>query len=327
MTDEAMFDPLIASRAVHFASSLVVGGVAIFSAFVVQSVRPASFPERRQEQLMFAALAFAVLSGATWLLFLASRIAQSSVAAAIDDGTAWSVLTETQFGRVWEARLLVAILLFGVCLSGPSARTRVLRLSSFQAAFAILFVGMLAWSGHAAGTMGVRGLLHFGGDVLHLVAAAAWVGGLVPLLMFFGLRFRSSEPALIDYFKVLRRFSTLAAWSVSVLAASGALNTWFMTNGLQSFLGTDYGDLVLVKIALFIVMLGFGAANRYWLIPRLLPTNVPSAEDARALRLLCASVSLEIALGLIVIFVVAILGQLEPPGHMHHMAQYCPRRS
>ena len=68
---------------------------------------------------MLLALALAVLSGATWLLFLASRIAQSSVAAVIDDGTAWSVLTETQFGRVWEARLLVAILLCCVWLVGP----------------------------------------------------------------------------------------------------------------------------------------------------------------------------------------------------------------
>ena len=155
--------------------------------------------------------------------------------------------------------------------------------------------------------------------MLHLVTAAAWVGGLVPLLMFVGPRSRSQQPPLVDCFKVLRRFSTLAAWSVTVLAAGGLLNTWFMTNGLRSFLGTDYGDLVLVKIALFIVMLGFGAANRYWLTPRLLPANVPTERNARALRLLCASVSIEIALGLMVICVVAVLGQLPPPGHEHHM--------
>ena len=41
MTGRAVLDPLIVSRAVHFASSLVVGGVAIFSAFIVQSVRHA----------------------------------------------------------------------------------------------------------------------------------------------------------------------------------------------------------------------------------------------------------------------------------------------
>jgi copper resistance protein D len=267
---------------------------------------------------MFAALALAVLSGATWLLFLASRIAQSSVAAVVHDGTAWSVLTETQFGRVWEVRLLVAILLFCVGLVGPGLKKRGFRVPVWEAALAVLFVGMLAWSGHAAGATGFGGLLHFGGDTLHLVTAAAWVGGLAPLLVFISPRLRSSEPPLADCYRTLRRFSALAAWSVALLAASGALNTWFMTNGLQSFLGTEYGDLVLVKIALLVAMLGFGAANRYWLTPRLLPANVPTEEHTRALRLLCTSVSLEIALGLVVICVVAVLGQLPPPGHTHH---------
>ena len=214
-----MFDPLVVSRAVHFASSLVVEGVAIFSAFIAQSVRAAPFEARRQEQLMLVALTLAVLSGATWLLFLSSNIAQSSVGAAIGDGTAWSVLTETQFGRVWEARLLVAILLCCFWLVGPGRRTRGLHLSLLQAALATAFVGMLAWSGHGAGTMGFGGFLHIGGDALHLIAAAAWVGGLVPLLMFLGPRIQGSEPPLADRFQVLKRFSTLAAWSVAVLAA------------------------------------------------------------------------------------------------------------
>src|SRR6516162_7369457 len=162
-----MLDPLIASRAVHFASSLVVAGIAIFSAFVAQSVRLTSLAARHQQKLMLGALALAVLSGATWLLFLASRIAQISVAEAIGDGTAWSVLTETQFGRVWEARFAVAILLCCAWLVLPVRQTRISYLSLAQAA-ATAFVGMLAWSGHAAGTLGFGGLLHFGGDVFHL---------------------------------------------------------------------------------------------------------------------------------------------------------------
>ena len=304
-----MLDPLIASRAVHFASSLVLGGTALYSAFIVQST------QRGRQRLMFAALILAALSGATWLLFLASHIAQSPVSAVIQDGTAWSVLTETQFGRVWLGRLLV-LLLFCLGLAVQESPRRGAALS--LAVLAVLFVGSLAWSGHAAGTSGLPGLVHFGGDACHLISASAWVGGLVPLLMFVGPRLFGSEPPLFDCFNALRRFSTLAAWSVAVLAASGALNTWFMTNRLQSFFGTEYGNLILVKIALFMVMLGFGAANRFWLTPRLLAPKVPAAENTRALRLLCASVSLEIALGFIVICVVAVLGQLPPPGHIHH---------
>jgi putative copper resistance protein D len=311
-----MVDPLIASRAIHFASSLVVGGVALFSSLILQSADAASLAKRRQQQVMLAALVLAVLSAATWLIFLASRIAQSSVAAVIVDGTAWSVLTETQFGHVWMGRFLVATVLFCVGLAGHGVGRG---LASLQAALSVVFVGTLAWSGHGAGSMGYRGFVHLAGDASHLIAASAWVGGLMPLLIFIGPRAFSHQPPLLDCFKALRRFSTLAGWSVAVLAASGVLNTWFMTSGLHSFFATEYGDLVLVKIALFIVMLGFGAVNRYWLTPRLLSTNVPGEENTGPLRLLCASVSFEITLGLIVVCVVAVLGQLPPPGHMHQV--------
>jgi len=74
-------------------------------------------------------------------------------------------------------------------------------------------------------------------------------------------RIQGSEPTLANCYRVLRRFSVLAAWSVALLAGSGALNTWFMTNGLRNFLGTEYGDLVLIKIVLFVVLLSFGAAT------------------------------------------------------------------
>jgi copper resistance protein D len=112
----------------------------------------------------------------------------------ISDGTAWSVLTETHFGRIWEGRFLIAILLFCVGLFGSGLRARGLRLLSLQAGLAIAFVGMLAWSGHAADGIGFPGVLHFAGDALHLLAAAAWVGGLIPLLMFIAPRVAVPNP-------------------------------------------------------------------------------------------------------------------------------------
>ena len=67
---------------------------------------------------------------------------------------------------------------------------------------------------------------------------------------------------------------------------------------------------VIAKVCLLLIMLGFAGVNRFWLTPRL-----PVSD--RALRLLCTSTGAEIVLGLIVICVVAVLGQLEPAGHMH----------
>ena len=104
-----MLNPLIDARAIHFASSIMVGGAAIFSAFVAPTLSEGdgaasahAIAERQLGLFVLAALLFAVGSGALWLVILASNIGQSSMAHAITDGTAWSVFTETQFGRVWE---------------------------------------------------------------------------------------------------------------------------------------------------------------------------------------------------------------------------------
>ena len=93
--------------------------------------------------------------------------------------------------------------------------------------------------------------------------------------MFVWPRVRGQSPLSSTASGCSDGFPRLPPGACPCLPRVALLNTWFMTNGLRSFLGTDYGDLVLVKIALFLVMLGFGAANRYWLTPRLLPIDVP----------------------------------------------------
>lgn len=319
-----MLNPLIDARAIHFASSIMVGGAAIFSAFVAPTLSEGdgaasahAIAERQLGLFVLAALLFAVGSGALWLVILASNIGQSSMAHAITDGTAWSVFTETQFGRVWESRLLLAAVLACIVLLRRVVRSSSLRpLSLAEAALAVVFVATLAWCGHGGAGIGLGGTLHLAGDALHLTTAAAWVGGLIPLLIFIWPRHAGLNSPR-SRFCVLRRFSSLATLSVTVLAASGVSNTWFMTNGMRSLFGTEYGDLVLLKIALFITMLGFAAVNRFWLTPRLRMNDAHAETGNKTLRLLCFFAAMEVALGIIVICVVAVLGQLPPPGHAH----------
>ena len=61
-------------------------------------------------------------------------------------------------------------------------------------------------------------------------------------------------------------------------------------------------------------MLGFASVNRFWLTPR-----PPTSREEKAAQLLCVSTTAEIALGFTVICVVAVLGQMEPAGHVHTM--------
>jgi putative copper resistance protein D len=84
---------------------------------------------------------------------------------------------------------------------------------------------------------------------------------------------------------------------------------------------TDYGRLLLLKIALFLIMVAIAAVNRLHLTPRLVQ-GADSATTADALRQLRRNASLEVAIGAIIIAVVAALGT-NPPGfetivHAHH---------
>jgi putative copper resistance protein D len=237
------------------------------------------------------------------LLLLASQLTQVTEDT---DSTVWLVLTGTQFGRVSLVRFVIAGLL-ALLLALRYRKPFLSTLNWLIALLGIAFVVGLVWCGHSGAGLGLGGDFQVGADAVHLVTAAIWVGGLLPLLIFI----RPSVPmSATERYQLVRRFSLLATCAVVLLIASGIVNTWYMTDGMRHLFGTDYGSLVLVKVGLLVIMLVFASVNRFWLTPRL-----PVSD--KALSVLCTSTGAEIALGLIVICVVAVLGQLEPAGHMH----------
>src|SRR4029077_9793316 len=100
------------------------------------------------------------------------------------------------------------------------------------------------------------------GDMLHLCAAGLWMGGLVPLVIFLA-HTRTSFSLAKRVPGVLGRFSTLSLCCVSVLVASGISNSWLLVGSIHALFTTPYGRLLLVKLALFAILIGFGARNRF----------------------------------------------------------------
>src|SRR5512136_1587363 len=105
-------DPLILVRGVHFAATLLAGGTIGLIVFVAEpagtKVR-ADFVVLRHQLtvLVWLALAIAILSGAVWLVLLASDILGASIADVCLHGGAWPVLFDTRFGLVWCTRLVL----------------------------------------------------------------------------------------------------------------------------------------------------------------------------------------------------------------------------
>ena len=247
-----MADLLVVARAIHFASSITVAGVALFPAAVAgEQLRAQSevlAPIQRQlDWIVLFGLVLAVTSGAVWLLLFASRLEPATQDA---DSTFWLVLIGTQFGRVSVTRFLIAGLL-AILIALRYVKPRLSTMSWLIALLGIAFVLSLVWCGHSGAGIGLSGDFQVGADAVHLVTAAAWVGGLLPLLLFIR---PSVAISATERYQLVRRFSLLATWAVALLVASGIVNTWYMTDGMRHLFGTEYGSLVLAKVGLLVIM-------------------------------------------------------------------------
>jgi copper resistance protein D len=229
----------------------------------------------------------------------------------------WTVLSQTDFGNDWLVRLILACGLAGVSIAFLSARgTKSAWLKSAAMILAAAFVGSLAWAGHAIGGQGTEGIVHPIADVLHLIAATAWVGALTPLALLLAMTGQDADALAVARTATLR-FSTLGIVSVATILITGIVNTWYLSGSVDALTETKYGHLLLIKIALFFVMVGVATFNRLRLTPRLLENpDLTVAQSVR--RQLGRNAAVEAAMGAAIIAIVAALGTLPPGSHAHH---------
>jgi putative copper resistance protein D len=309
-------DELIVTRAIHFAATLTAAGVVFFLLGVAEPAfakagQAAALvaPLRRRFAFMaWGGLALAIASGVAWLVILAQRISDGTLTAVFLDGIVWNLLTRSQFGTVWAVRLgLAAVLALFLALAAQHRTPR----PGATLVFAAALAGSLAVAGHAGAGEGTAGTVHLAADMLHLVAAAAWVGALMPLALLLHAANDGGEAMAVAR-EATRRFSIMGMASVGTILATGIVNTYVLAGSIPALLGTAYGRLVLVKVSLFFVMVSIAAINRQLLTPSLTQERDAPAAGI-ALRRLRTNCLIEAVIGAIILVVVAILGTL-PPG-------------
>jgi copper resistance protein D len=316
MAGDALNDPLIVTRAIHFAATAITTGTLVFQALVTEpalhSGEAVAMVVRRQIlRVAWIGLAFTATSGAIWVLLQVGAMSGLPFGEAITGDVLSTVVNETQFGFVFEIRVVLAILLAACLAYDRLAPARWLALAS-----ALGLVGAIAWTGHAGSTVGEEGLLHLAADALHLIAAAAWTGGLVPFAFLLAAARRHPDEAWAQLARdATQRFSTLGIASVAAALGSGIVNAWILVGSVNGLIATQYGRLLMIKMALFVVMVAFAAMNRLWLTPRLaLPSG--SAAQLEALGRLTRNSVIEIALALMIFAIVGVLGTLHPAIHL-----------
>jgi putative copper resistance protein D len=305
---------LIVSRLLQFAAVIVVFGCGAFRLYGFAFDTTATSDNARVTfdawfwRVTIVGAIVALLSGLSLLLAVTANMA-GSAAAALDPDTISTVLFDTSFGRVWCWRLLFAFLLIGACLAPLAGR----RMPAILVLSLLLLVS-LGWVGHAVEGQGVARLVHQINQMVHLLAAGLWLGGLVPLTWLLGQARSPSGAAWISVARdVVPHFSHMGCAAVALLAATGGINTLLLVGSVEALAGTPYGRLLSLKILLFLVMLVLALINRFRLLPRLRRGPQPSAPIAALAR----SVLLEQALGFAVLAVVSVLGTWPPAIHHH----------
>lgn len=310
-----MAEVLIVSRLLHFAAVIVVFGCGAFRVYglavdaTTTSANALIAFDAWFWRVTIVGAVVTLLSGVSLLLAVTANMA-GSAAAALDPATIGTVLFDTSFGHVWCWRLLFAFLLMGACLA-PLARRRMPAILVLS----LLLLVSLGWVGHAVEGQGVTRLVHQINQMVHLLAAGLWLGGLVPLTWLLGQARSPSGAAWISVARdVVPRFSQMGYAAVALLAATGAINTFLLVGSIEALTGTPYGRLLSLKILLFSVMVVLALINRFRLLPRLRREPASSAPIAALAR----SVLFEQALGFAVLAVVSVLGTWPPAIHHHN---------
>jgi putative copper resistance protein D len=117
-----------------------------------------------------------------------------------------------------------------------------------------------AWLVHAAGRFDKQFML-MSLTVIHQIAAAAWIGGVFMLINLWFLR-RNNAVAAQLWPELLKRFSLFGWVAVLMILVSGLPIAWQYIDSWNGLIGTGYGNLLMVKIVLLGLALGFAGLNK-----------------------------------------------------------------
>ena len=280
-------------RGVHVAALISLFGTLLFILLILGSETCAA--GRRLRRLAWISTAAALFLGLGWLIAEAAAIADAaSFASALAASPV--VAFQTQYGRWFVLRCVLLVIVLALPLGRRTGLVAALVLAGAA-------LGAQPMLGHAGAMGGMVGAELVGSELLHLLAAGAWLGGLLPL--FIVIEMLPNEAAA----SACRSFTPIGLASVLLLAGTAVVQVTVLVGGLPGLLGTEYGHVAMVKLGLFLMLLFLAALNRFAFTERL----AGSASHSR--RRLQVSIAIEMLLGIGVVVAAGLLASLTPGTH------------
>jgi putative copper resistance protein D len=283
------------SRFVYDGATMFVFGCNTFLCLAAPRKLGAAIAHRLQTPTLTAA-ALAAAAMLTWLPLQGAMIG-GGWAHLFDTSILFVLLDNTTVGHVWVARALLAMLLIIAAAALRPSPSLLLILSGGM-------LVSLALAGHAMMNEGMLAVMHFVNHAVHVLASAAWVGALVPVLLC--LEALDAPAQWDDARAALRRFSVMGHIAVAAVVVTGMADTYFVLGTLPVHWSSPYQLLLGIKIVIVAAMIVLALINRYILLPR---AEKKSDTSIAAMRRHAVA---EVALGTIAIALVAVFGMLDP---------------
>ena len=258
----------------------------------------------------------AMLSGLVLLLgTVYVAIAQAATAA---DVPLWGVfgqplfdlLSRGRFAALWWVRLALVVIVLGLLA------WRGVRRWPGQVALGATTLALLTSSLNSHGAALLSGAyLGVAADWLHFIGVAAWIGGLLNVVLVLPVAVQASQ-SMGDRVlaRAVTRFSTLAIASVGLIVVTGTFQAWLEVGSWEGFIQSAYGLSVTVKIALLVLMMVLAAFNLLIVRPGLarIAVSGSSAAASSLARRFAFAVRGEVVLGVAVLIAAAVLTGLAP---------------
>jgi copper transport protein len=272
----------------------------------------------RMEELMQAAVTIAVLATCMALLLQTLLVAEASGQSRAD---AFGSVVGSNFGR-WHL-LRLPLLLGLVVLLARRVRTWSLS-GTFEGegspgrgfwaawgAMAAALVATISLAGHSAA--GERVPVSLPNDLVHVAAGAIWFTGIVVLsvVLPYACRGRSDGERLRLVAPAVVRFSTVALVSITVIGVTGTINSLLRVGRLQDFIDTRYGNVLVMKIAIFLLILAVGGLNHF-VIRHRLETAIGKRRASSSRALFRRTIVTELLLAVAVLGITGVLTSMAP---------------
>ena len=329
--------PIIQSPADPAVRWIIYIGIAVFVGGLLFELLIVTRVARAEDEYQSLSFAFSVsnrfssIALTAIIVVIIAQIAQIALQSAIafDDAAAathptrvFDVLTQSDWGRFWSwrftAAVLAALTLFAAVqtrkTTARSLKDDELEDLSFTtespfgiAALAIggIYLLLISLTSHNAATPTDIRWFAIATDIIHVIAATIWVGGIAYLLVASVQTIRSDgQPSRTALLQFATRFAPLAIFATTVLVASGIVSSLMQVTIPEAF-NTPYGRVLGAKIVLLAILIGLAVRNNR-------SVAKSARSDIAATHSLRRYITLELAVAFAVLLATAGLASLEP---------------